>query len=108
MGVESVALFVLVLPHMIGAVFLAWWILPASAKHELRGWFREDGGSDRPSDRPKVPSGGGGGSNLPMPDAAPAAVRMREPGRLSDVRPVPLRRPEHPVEPERHREPQPR
>lgn len=109
MGLESVALLVLVLPHLIGGAFLAWWILPASAKHELRGWFRDDGGSDRPSPRPDAPfggdGGGGGGSNVPLPDAAPAAVRMREPGRLSDARPLPRR---HPVEPERHRDPQPR
>lgn len=109
MDAPSIALFVLLLPHVIGGAFLAWWILPASAKHELRGWFRDDdGGSDRPSERPNGPSDGGGGSNLPLPDAAPAAVRMREPGRLNDGRPVPRRRPQHPVEPERHREPQPR
>lgn len=110
MGLESVALLVLVLPHLIGAAFLAWWILPASAKHELRGWFRDDdgGGSDRPSAGPVPPSGGGGGSNVPLPDAAPSPVRMREPGRLSDARPLPRRHPQHPVEPERHRDPQPR
>jgi hypothetical protein len=104
----SIALVVLVLPHLIGGAFLAWWILPASAKHELRGWFRDDGGEERPSGRPDAPVGGGGRSNVPLPDAAPAAVRMREPGRLGDGRPVPRRRPQHPVEPERHRDPQPR
>lgn len=107
MGVEFVALFVLALPHMVGAVFLGWWILPASAKHELRGWFRDDGGSDRPVGPPSAPSGQGGRSTVPLPDAAPAAVRMREPGRLNDGRPV-RRRPLRPVEPDPHREPQPR
>lgn len=104
----SIALVVLVLPHLIGGVFLGWWILPASAKRELRGWFRDDGGGERPSDRPDAPLGGGGRSNVPLPDASPAAVRMREPGRLGDARPVPRRRPQHPVEPDRHREPLPR
>lgn len=108
MGVESVALLVLVLPHLIGGVFLAWWILPSSAKHELRGWFRDEGGGEHRSPRPVPPSSGGGRSNVPLPDAAPAAVRMREPGRLGDGRPIPRRRPQHPVEPEPRRQPQPR
>ncbi len=108
MGLESVALLVLVLPHLIGGVFLAWWILPASAKHELRGWFRDDEGGEHAPRRPDAPSGGGGRSNVPLPDAGPASVRMREPGRLGDGRSQPRRRPQHPVEPERHRDPQPR
>lgn len=111
MGLESVALLVLVLPHLIGGAFLAWWILPASAKHELRGWFRDDedgGGGERPSPGPGAPTGGGGRSNVPLPDAWPAAVRMREPGRLGDGRPGPRRGPQHPAEPERRRDPQPR
>lgn len=106
MDAPSIALFVLVLPHLIGGAFLGWWILPASAKHELRGWFRDDDGGSHPSSPPPAPTSGGGRSILPMPDASPSAVRMREPGRLLDVVPAPARRPAHPVEPERPREPQ--
>lgn len=111
MDAPSVALFVLVLPHLIGGVFLAWWILPASARDELRGWFREDDGGATPPGRPPEPGGSGARSSLPLPDASPSAVRMREPGRLLDNVPVTRRRPVHPVhpaDPERRREPQPR
>jgi hypothetical protein len=111
MDAASIALFVLVLPHMIGAVFLAWWILPSGARDELRGWFREDGGGGSPSRRPPEPGGSGTRSSLPLPDASPSAVRMREPGRLLDGVPIAPRRPVHPgrpADPERRREPQPR
>jgi hypothetical protein len=39
--------------------------------------------------RPTRPRGGG----LPLPDAVPARVRLREPGRISDARPARQRRP---------------
>ncbi|MBF6621366.1 MAG: hypothetical protein ITG02_14200 [Patulibacter sp.] len=109
MDAGSIALLVLVLPHLIGAVFLAWWILPASARGELRGWFREDDGGAPPLGRPPEPGGSGArASSLPLPDASPSAVRMREPGRLLDGVPGTPRRPVHPADPERRREPQPR
>jgi hypothetical protein len=51
------------------------------------------GGNDRVGQPPKTsPSGG-----LPLPDAEPAPVRLRGPGRLRDLRPPRERRPaEHP------------
>src|SRR5688572_26284726 len=46
------------------------------------------GGSDRISKGPKTsPSGG-----IPLPDAVPARVRLRGPGRLADLLPRPERR----------------
>ncbi|MFA4927319.1 MAG: hypothetical protein WC558_02295 [Patulibacter sp.] len=112
MDAPSIALFVLFLPHVIGGVFLGWWILPASAKEELRGWFREDDGGVSPSGGPPEPGGSGSRAPLlPLPDASPSAVRMREPGRLQDNVPAAPRRPLHPpvpADPERRREPQPR
>ena len=60
-----------------------------------------DGGSDggggvrRPA--PSAPLGPLGG--IPLPDAQPAGIRLRQPGRLADQRPRPERRPAH--EPER-------
>jgi hypothetical protein len=51
------------------------------------------GGNDRISDRPKTSPGGG----IPLPDAEPAPIRLRGPGRLSDLRPRRVRRePAHP------------
>jgi hypothetical protein len=51
------------------------------------------GGNDRVGQPPKTsPSGG-----LPLPDAEPAPIRLRGPGRLRDLRPRRERRPiEHP------------
>ena len=51
------------------------------------------GGNDRLTGPPKTsPSGG-----LPLPDAEPAPIRLRGPGRLSDLRPRRVRRePAHP------------
>lgn len=56
------------------------------------------GGNDRlPPRAPAGPRDGG----LPLPDAEPAAVRLRGPGRLRDTRTRPSRRPAHPPAPRR-------
>jgi hypothetical protein len=53
------------------------------------------GGNDRVGDQPPRTSPSGG---IPLPDADPAPVRLRGPGRLADLRPRRERRPaEHPV-----------
>jgi hypothetical protein len=57
----------------------------------------DDGGSDRL--RPTRPSRPRGGIPIPLPDAVPARVRLREPGRLADLLPRRERRPAR--EPER-------
>ena len=49
------------------------------------GWGR---GPTPPPTRPEPPRGG-----IPLPDAVPAAVRLREPGRLGERRPARVRRP---------------
>jgi hypothetical protein len=60
------------------------------------------GGNDRISDRPKTSPGGG----IPLPDAEPAPIRLRGPGRLSDLRPRRVRRePAHPQPARRPRVP---
>jgi hypothetical protein len=57
----------------------------------------DDGGSDRLP--PAPPSRPRGGIPIPLPDAAPARVRLRGPGRLADLLPRRDRRPAR--EPER-------
>jgi hypothetical protein len=105
MDTEAVAILAIFLPHALGGAYLAWRLFPASAREELRGWFREDdGGTPRPE--PVRPRGGDGGGEPPLPSAAPSGVRLREPGRLADALPTPPRRPSHPAVPERVREPQ--
>jgi hypothetical protein len=55
------------------------------------------GGNDRVREPPKPPRPGG----VPLPDADQSRERFREPGRLADRHPWPVRRPEHVPEPRR-------
>lgn len=83
--------------HVIGLVFamaLVWHFIrtdPADAwpppEDESSGG---GGGNIRPEPPTPVRPRGGG---LPLPDAVPAGVRLREPGRLADLRPRRERRP---------------
>jgi hypothetical protein len=50
----------------------------------------DGGGNDRLGPRIKPGPGGGG---LPLPDAVPARVRLRDHRRLADLLPTPTRRP---------------
>lgn len=62
----------------------------------------DNGGNDRPPDAPRAPTPQGG---LPLPDAVPARVRLRDHRRLGDTYPDRPRRPEHVPAPERPRTP---
>lgn len=76
---------------LVGAVLL---IIPALRDHPEPppppgGGSDGGGGLRRPSPQsPVCPRGG-----LPLPDAVPARVRLREPVRLADLLPAPERRP---------------
>lgn len=86
--------------HVVGIVFalaLLWHFVRAEP---ARAWAlpEEDddgggGGGNVPpgSPTPTRPRDGG----LPLPDAVPARVRLREPGRLADLLPERQRRPGH-------------
>jgi hypothetical protein len=88
----SLHLVALLLGGLLFALFLR-----SDAKRGSRGSDEDDdgggGGNDRIGDRPKTsPSGG-----IPLPDADPAPIRLRGPGRLADLRPRRERRaPAHP------------
>ena len=100
---EVLALALTVLVHVIGMAALVWaLLLDDDNRSDWRGWW--PGGDDEPPAPPPTPRDGGG---LPLPDAQPSAVRLREPGRLADAHPRPARRPEHaPTRvPAREREP---
>jgi len=80
--------------HLIGFVCVAVLLLPAlredpGAQGPLddgdEGWGR---GPSAPPERPSPPRGG-----IPLPDAVPAGVRLREPGRIGDRVPGRERRP---------------
>ena len=59
----------------------------------------DDGGEPPAPDPVAAPQPGGGG--LPLPDAAQAPVRLREPGKLAERYPRRPRRPEHEPQPAR-------
>jgi hypothetical protein len=107
---EIVAILGTLIVHFLGAGVLVYALLDGE-KIDWRGtlWPRDDdggggGGYDPPPEHPGPESGGGiVAPTPPLPDAAPSAVRLREPGtRIADGYPRPARRPEHaPAEPVR-------
>jgi len=85
--------------HFIGAIALIG-LLVSNSEGDWRNWWPRD---DDDRDGPPAPDAprGPGGDLLPLPDAAPARVRRREPARLGEGYPRPSRRPEHAPAPER-------
>ena len=87
--------------HLLGFGFAALLMLPLLRDERIaaparRGEEEDDGGGGGGNDRvrpapPRGPRGGG----IPLPDALPARVRLREPLRLAQLIPPPARRREH-------------
>lgn len=95
--------------HLFGMGFAALMLLPLMRDEQPQLWLppQEDddgGGNDRIGAggplSPRDPSPGG----LPLPDAVPARVRLRGPGRLSELTPLRERRPAHVPAPTPQRE----
>ena len=81
--------------HLVGFICVAVLMLPALREDPGGPLFDTDDGDEGwgrgpkiPPSRPEPPRGG-----IPLPDAVPAAVRLREPGRIGDRRPPRERRP---------------
>jgi hypothetical protein len=82
--------------HLLGLGCAALLMIPALREGPSPPPRPSDSGSDdeggsgprHPPERPDPPRGG-----IPLPDAAPASVRLREPGRLSELLPRRERRP---------------
>ena len=89
------ALLLMVVVHLIGMGALVWaLVLDDENRPDWRGWF---GGDD--DEPPAQPTPSPGGDHIPLPDAKPSAVRLRDAGRLADAHRRPPRRPEHLPEP---------
>ena len=102
MSKELLAIGLALLVHIVGFVALIWaLVLDPEDRPDWREWWP---GSD--DDRPLDPSPVRGGE-LPLTDALPSAVRLRERTSLGDGYPRPARRPVHAPErvPERTPEP---
>ena len=82
--------------HLIGFGFAALLLLPLLRDERVapivrRGEDEDGGGGGNDRLGPVVPKGPRGGG-VPLPDAIPARVRLREPARLADLLPPPARR----------------
>ncbi len=96
MGDETLLVALLGGLHLLGFGFAAVLLLPLLRDERVmpaRRSEEEDDGGGGGNDRlaPTPPRGPGPGG-LPLPDAAPARVRLREPARLADLLPPPARR----------------
>jgi len=106
MGDETLLVALLGGLHLLGFGFGAVLLLPLLRDERIvpatRPGEDEDGGGGGGSDRvaPRPPRGPRGGG-VPLPDAVPARVRLREPARLADLVPAPERRREHAPAPSR-------
>ena len=85
--------------HLMALVFGALLMRMFLRSEALPGWRPPEdeddggrgGGPDDPPARPTTPPPGG----IPLDSAEPSHARLREPGRLADRHPFPVRRPEH-------------
>lgn len=82
--------------HLIGFGLAALLLLPLLRDERVvpiapRGEDEDGGGGGNDRLGPIAPTGPRGGG-IPLPDAVPARVRLREPARLADLLPRPARR----------------
>jgi hypothetical protein len=89
--------------HLVALAFGALLLVMFFRSETVSPWEGDDGedeggggGNDRAGDRPRAPAPTGG---LPLPDAVPARVRLRDHRRLAELYPATPRRPEHAPEP---------
>jgi hypothetical protein len=99
MGDETLLVALLGGLHLLGIGFAALLLLPVLRDERVvplapRGEEEDGGGggNDRVDPTPPRSPRGGWGPSLPLPDAVPARVRLREPVRLADLIPSPGRR----------------
>ena len=102
---QILALVIVFFVHVLGAACLVWALLGDRGWGGMRDWWQSDDGPQGPPQPPAPdPRPSGPGLPLPLPDAFPSEVRLREPARLAESHPRPPRRPEHPPEPARRPE----
>jgi hypothetical protein len=100
MAGESQLVLMIAGVHLVGLACIALLLIPALREHPVPPGDSDSGSDDgwgnlrQPPERPETPRGG-----IPLPDAEPARIRLREPGRLAELLPARERRPAR--EPER-------
>jgi hypothetical protein len=109
MSADAQLLLLIAGVHIFGFACVGILILPALRE----GWGTppgtpgsdSDDGGGRGPERPPVPRSPSPSGGLPLPDALPARVRLREHGRLAELLPARERRPAHAPEREPTRTP---
>ena len=98
-GAQIAALAITFLVHVAGALCLVWALLGDRGFGGLRDWWNDGGEGPPPPEPPdpEPPRPSGTGLKLPLSDALPSDVRLREPGRIGEGYPRPARRPHEPV-----------
>jgi hypothetical protein len=101
MSGEAQLLLIITAVHILGLAGVAILLIPALRDGGPESWGSDSGSDDgwghgppRPPEHPEPPTGG-----IPLPDAVPARVRLRDHRRLADLLPRRERRPAR--EPER-------
>jgi hypothetical protein len=95
---QIAALAITFVVHVAGAACLVWALLGDRGFGGLRDWWNDDGGEPPPPEpRSPDPRPSGPGLPLPLANAGPSDVRLRDHGRLGDAHPRPARRPHEPV-----------
>lgn len=103
MEAEAAAIVLTVVVHVIGAFVLVWAMFDGESKPDWRSlWPGDDDGGGGGGGRGPTEPGpvAPGGPDL-LPESSPPRVRLREPGRIADSYPRPVRRPEHAPQPVR-------
>jgi hypothetical protein len=91
---EILAIGLTLLVHVVGLLALVCMlVLEPEDRPDWRDWWPRDA-----DDGPPEPSPAPRGGDLPLADAVPSAVRLREPARVAEAHPRPARRPVHPPE----------
>lgn len=96
---EIIALALVFVVHVVGGLLLVWALLDDDQR---AGWRRRWGWGGGEDPRPPQPPADPAGEDrplLPLPQATPGRVRLREPVRAADAYPRPARRPAHPEQP---------
>jgi hypothetical protein len=90
---EILALSLIFVVHLAGGLLLVWGMFDADARARWhpRWWRRGDGPDDPPDDPRPAPSSRP--VSLPLADAEPSRVRLRDETPLRDAHPRPARRP---------------
>lgn len=102
---EMLALALVFVVHVVGAVALVWALLDGGGRAGRRKWPRPPfgGGGEGPPEPgpdPPAPPGARTPPDLPLPVTRPSGVRLREPARAAEGYPRPARRPEHEPQPQ--------